>query len=98
MRTRVLAATTVAALLPFAVVACGDGEPAVPTVGTGSVSDAPDEAPADGPDLSGEEFTDLTGEDTRQVTVLTDDERPFVIYGESVGEDGSNPDGGEPGK
>ena len=62
MRTRVLAATTVAALLPFAVVACGDGEPAVPTVGTGSVSDAPDEAPADGPDLSGEEFTDLTGE------------------------------------
>ena len=29
-------------------------------------------------------------EDTRQVTVITDDERPFVIYGESEGEAGGN--------
>ena len=29
-------------------------------------------------------------EDTRQVTVLTDDERPFVIYGENEDEENSH--------
>ncbi|MEC9344545.1 MAG: manganese/iron ABC transporter ATP-binding protein [Pseudomonadota bacterium] len=40
--------------------------------------------------LSGSDLHD--DEDTRQVTVITDDERPFVIYGES-GEDSTPGDG-----
>ncbi|PWK70641.1 manganese/iron ABC transporter ATP-binding protein [Aminobacter sp. AP02] len=32
--------------------------------------------------------------DTRQVTVLTDDERPFVIYGDDNGNDGADKKGG----
>ena len=40
--------------------------------------------------LGGDELHD--DEDTRQVTVLTDDERPFVIYGEKDDEDEAPPE------
>ncbi|XUX12874.1 manganese/iron ABC transporter ATP-binding protein [Aminobacter sp. BA135] len=42
--------------------------------------------------LGGSELHDDA--DTRQVTVLTDDERPFVIYGDGNGNDGADKSGG----
>lgn len=43
--------------------------------------------------LGGAELHEDAEQDTRRVTVLTDDERPFVIYGE--GENGTSPEKGK---